>query len=387
MSRAEVEVLGIAAGLRRRRRASWARSSSAPHGAARCGPPLVAVAVVSVLVRRRGRGRHRPAPCSSPATTSASCCRSALVAGAVGLVVALVLCGRGRSATWSGVRRAARDRLGERSAPPGAGGGVGVRELAEVDDELPRRRRPAGGGGPARAGAGGVPPGARSPGSATTCARRWPACGRWPRRSRTGWPPTPPATTGRSAARWTGSPGWSTTCSSCPGSSPARSPSALERRRPARAGRRRRRRRRRPMAEAGGVRGSVRRRPAAGPRRCAGTPASSARVLANLVVNAIRHTPSDGTVRGQRPGGGRGVRARASATAAGALDDERSSASSTPGGAARRPARPGPDGGAGLGLAIARGIVEAHAGRDRRANTARGCRFEVRLPRADALPG
>jgi signal transduction histidine kinase len=38
------------------------------------------------------------------------------------------------------------------------------------------------------------------------------------------------------------------------------------------------------------------------------------------------------------------------------------------------------DGGAGLGLAIVRGIVEAHQGQVRAVNTGDGCRFEVRLP-------
>jgi signal transduction histidine kinase len=46
-----------------------------------------------------------------------------------------------------------------------------------------------------------------------------------------------------------------------------------------------------------------------------------------------------------------------------------------------QPARtPGPDGGAGLGLAIARGIVEAHDGAIEVHNVDGGCRFEVRLP-------
>ena len=43
---------------------------------------------------------------------------------------------------------------------------------------------------------------------------------------------------------------------------------------------------------------------------------------------------------------------------------------------------PGPDGGAGLGLAIARGIVEAHSGAIDVVDTDVGCRFRVRLPRA-----
>jgi signal transduction histidine kinase len=38
--------------------------------------------------------------------------------------------------------------------------------------------------------------------------------------------------------------------------------------------------------------------------------------------------------------------------------------------------------GAGLGLAIARGIVEAHAGAIEVANVPRGCSFTVRLPSA-----
>jgi signal transduction histidine kinase len=38
------------------------------------------------------------------------------------------------------------------------------------------------------------------------------------------------------------------------------------------------------------------------------------------------------------------------------------------------------DGGAGLGLAIARGIVEAHHGEITVRNNGPGCRFTVRLP-------
>lgn len=41
-------------------------------------------------------------------------------------------------------------------------------------------------------------------GSRTICGHRSPGCGRCPRRWRTGWPPTPNATSGRSAPRWTG---------------------------------------------------------------------------------------------------------------------------------------------------------------------------------------
>jgi signal transduction histidine kinase len=44
------------------------------------------------------------------------------------------------------------------------------------------------------------------------------------------------------------------------------------------------------------------------------------------------------------------------------------------------PSGPDADGGAGLGLAIVRGIVEAHQGQVSVVNTREGCRFEVRLP-------
>ncbi|CAM5579806.1 hypothetical protein SVIOM342S_07622 [Streptomyces violaceorubidus] len=43
-----------------------------------------------------------------------------------------------------------------------------------------------------------------------------------------------------------------------------------------------------------------------------------------------------------------------------------------------------PPAGAGLGLAIVRGIVEAHRGRATVRNIPGGCRFEVTLPLAEA---
>jgi signal transduction histidine kinase len=56
----------------------------------------------------------------------------------------------------------------------------------------------------------------------------------------------------------------------------------------------------------------------------------------------------------------------------------RGTAARMPGGAPEDPA------GAGLGLAIARGLVEAHRGRIDAHNHGSGCRFEVRLPLASA---
>jgi signal transduction histidine kinase len=43
---------------------------------------------------------------------------------------------------------------------------------------------------------------------------------------------------------------------------------------------------------------------------------------------------------------------------------------------------PGPQAGGGLGLSIARGIVEAHAGQIAVRNTGPGCQFMIRLPLA-----
>jgi signal transduction histidine kinase len=53
-----------------------------------------------------------------------------------------------------------------------------------------------------------------------------------------------------------------------------------------------------------------------------------------------------------------------------------------------QPARtPGPDEGAGLGLSIARGIVEAHSGRIGVRNVGPGCQFAIWLPVArDGIP-
>ncbi len=102
------------------------------------------------------------------------------------------------------------------------------------------------------------------------------------------------------------------------------------------------------------------------------------RVLRNLLVNAIRHTPSDGTV--EVVGAADGARAYVAVTdACGGIPDSdlgRVFDVAFRGTAARTPH----DGGAGLGLAIARGIVEAHDGEIAVENTENGCRFVVRLP-------
>lgn len=133
------------------------------------------------------------------------------------------------------------------------------------------------------------------------------------------------------------------------------------------------------LAEAKGVRvdGQV----AARPPDVAASSRELTRVVQNLLDNAIRHTP---------PGGSVSVRVgRADAHAEVSVVDgcggipahdlDRVFDLAYRGDAARTP---GAGGGAGLGLAIARGFVEAHRGDIAVHNEGDGCRFTVRLPLA-----
>lgn len=122
------------------------------------------------------------------------------------------------------------------------------------------------------------------------------------------------------------------------------------------------------------------------------------RVFSNLLLNAIRHTPSDGVIRvtGDVDADGGWV---AVSDACGGIPEAdlprvfdeafRGETARTPG--TGSPARPRPDSegllpprgiraGGGLGLAIARGLVEAHHGQIAVVNVDDGCRFTVRLP-------
>jgi signal transduction histidine kinase len=110
----------------------------------------------------------------------------------------------------------------------------------------------------------------------------------------------------------------------------------------------------------------------------ASTPEIS-RALLNLVENAIRHTPSDGAVWVE--GGVQDRHAYLSvADECGGIPDQevdRVFDLAWRGESARTPTD---DGGGGLGLAIARGIVEAHHGDISVRNHKGGCSFTMRLP-------
>jgi signal transduction histidine kinase len=113
-------------------------------------------------------------------------------------------------------------------------------------------------------------------------------------------------------------------------------------------------------------------------------PAGLSRVVSNLVVNAIRHTPADGVVEVRGRGVPEGVELSVTDGCGGLSDHdlERVFDVAWQGSAARTPHRDAGHlgAGAGLGLAIVKGIVEAHQGHVAVANEAPGCRFLVQLP-------
>jgi signal transduction histidine kinase len=109
------------------------------------------------------------------------------------------------------------------------------------------------------------------------------------------------------------------------------------------------------------------------------SPTKVARVLRNLLENAVRYTPSDGSVWVEAgiQDGGAYVTVADECGGIPTADLDRVFDLAFRGEAARTP---GEDGGAGLGLAIAKGIVEAHSGKITVRNEGQGCRFTVRLP-------
>jgi signal transduction histidine kinase len=109
--------------------------------------------------------------------------------------------------------------------------------------------------------------------------------------------------------------------------------------------------------------------------------AEMGRALRNLVTNAIRHTPSDGVVDVLAEVQS-GMACVSVSDACGGIppgDLPRVFDVAFRGESARTP---GPLEGAGLGLSIARGIVEAHSGQIAVRNAGSGCQFLIRLPLA-----
>jgi signal transduction histidine kinase len=113
----------------------------------------------------------------------------------------------------------------------------------------------------------------------------------------------------------------------------------------------------------------------------AGSAPELTRVVRNLLDNAIRHTPPGGTVEVAVCGGDQHAELSVLDGCGGipAHDLDRVFDLAYRGDAARTP---GTAGGAGLGLAIARGLVDVLDGDIAVRNEPGGCRFTVRLPRA-----
>ncbi len=111
-------------------------------------------------------------------------------------------------------------------------------------------------------------------------------------------------------------------------------------------------------------------------------PGELSRALSNLLMNAIRHTPVDGTVWVEGRTVPDGVELSVLDGCGGLSEEDavRVFDVGWRGSPARSPGS-GPVGhGAGLGLAIVRGIVEAHSGEVAVRNEADGCRFRMVLP-------
>lgn len=115
----------------------------------------------------------------------------------------------------------------------------------------------------------------------------------------------------------------------------------------------------------------------------AGSDPELARVVRNLLSNAIRHTPPDGTVAVRVDVDGAEALLSVADSCGGIPEDELARIFDVAfrGTSARTPDRTGDTSG-GLGLAIAKGLVEAHRGRIGVHNHGPGCRFDVHLPLA-----
>ncbi|MFE9959004.1 sensor histidine kinase [Micromonospora sp. NPDC005299] len=110
-----------------------------------------------------------------------------------------------------------------------------------------------------------------------------------------------------------------------------------------------------------------------------------ARVVRNLLLNAIRYTPEDGTVRvdAGRSGGDAWLAVADTCGGIPEADLPRLFDVAFRGEPARtRSGDGGAESSGGLGLAIVHGLVKAHGGRVEVGNVTGGCRFVVRLPLA-----
>jgi signal transduction histidine kinase len=135
----------------------------------------------------------------------------------------------------------------------------------------------------------------------------------------------------------------------------------------------------RPHADAGGVEIRTEFTGALTPAR--GNPEKLQRVLFNLIQNAIRHTPADGSVVVRAtPMAERGVEVEIADSGEGIAPELRDRIFEP---FVQGPSRvAGANGSSGLGLAIARAIVEAHGGRIWVAEASRGTHVRFSLPAA-----
>src|ERR1700683_234429 len=113
--------------------------------------------------------------------------------------------------------------------------------------------------------------------------------------------------------------------------------------------------------------------------------AAGGRALLHLVVNAIRHTPADGAVEvlaDHEPG----IATVSVSDFCGGVPGEHLPRVFDVGFRGETARTPVTGEGAGLGLSIAQGIIEAHRGQITVRNAGRGCQFVIRLPRASGTP-
>jgi signal transduction histidine kinase len=129
-------------------------------------------------------------------------------------------------------------------------------------------------------------------------------------------------------------------------------------------------------AEARGVRVSL--APNDGGTVARANPEQLQRVLFNLIQNAIRHTPADGSVVIHAEPAESTIEIEVADTGSGIAAEDRDHVFAAFYRSGADAARTGE--GAGLGLAVARAIVEAHGGRIWLAESARGTRVRFSLP-------